>query len=57
MITMQLAEEKRVKAGDSEVRSRDEIALFSKQKVNQTKTVVECFYYHKHGHTPLNCKI
>jgi len=57
MIVVILVEEKRIKEGDKEVVSQTEIALFSKGRMNKNKISFECFYYWKHGHTRLNCKI
>ena len=53
MIAALMAEEKRI--GGTEASSHNELALYSKGRVNKNKT--ECFYCHKYGHTTFNCKI
>lgn len=53
MIVALMVEEKRI--GDTDASPHNELALFSKGRVN--KNGIECFYCHKYGHTALNCKI
>ena len=48
-----MVEEKRI--GDTDASPHNELALFSKGRVN--KNGIECFSCHKYGHTTLNCKI
>ena len=53
MIAALMAEEKGI--GCTEASSHNELALYSKGRMNKNKT--ECFYCHKYGHTAFNCKI
>lgn len=56
MFATLLAEEKRMKLGNTEDNSHDEMALFSKGRVNKNRDSVECFYCRRHGNTTFNCK-
>ena len=49
MIVALMAEEKRI--GDTDASPHNELALFSKGRVN--KNGIECFYCHKYGHTKM----
>jgi hypothetical protein len=57
MITSLLVEERRMNEDDTYEGSQNEIALFSKGRMKNTKGSIECFYYHKFGHTSWNCRV